>query len=70
VLAAAYADMGVVFNFTGATAANLIAYIMPPAFYIKLSEHTWKRKCAFSLIIFGIFSMFLGIASEIAILAT
>ncbi|KAI1107349.1 hypothetical protein F4804DRAFT_339956 [Jackrogersella minutella] len=46
-------DLGVVFEFVGATSACALAYILPPLCYIKLSSRSWKTYVAMGVVAFG-----------------
>ncbi|KAK5073824.1 hypothetical protein LTR64_007036 [Lithohypha guttulata] len=47
-------DLGAVFELIGATSACVLAYILPPLCYIKLSTRSWKTVPAALCICFGI----------------
>lgn len=47
-------DLGAVFEIIGATSASILAYILPPLCYLKLSKkQDWKRKAAWAVVVFG-----------------
>lgn len=46
-------DLGAVFELVGATSACVLAYILPPLCYIKLSTRSWKTIPAVACIVFG-----------------
>lgn len=46
-------DLGVVFELIGATSACVLAYILPPLCYIKLSTRSWRTVLAGLCIAFG-----------------
>lgn len=46
-------DLGAVFELIGSTSASVLAYILPPLCYIKLSTRSWKTIPAVGCIIFG-----------------
>lgn len=46
-------DLGAVFELIGATSACVLAYILPPLCYIKLSTRSWRTIPAVACIIFG-----------------
>lgn len=46
-------DLGAVFELIGATSACVLAYILPPLCYIKLSTRSWKTIPAVGCIVFG-----------------
>lgn len=51
-------DLGVVFELVGATSACALAYIMPPACYIKLARRRdWKTHTAWGVAGFGVVVM-------------
>lgn len=63
-------DLGIVFEFVGATSACALAYILPPACYIKLSSKTWKVLVpAGSSIAFGVFVMVVSVVQSVLKLA-
>lgn len=47
-------DLGAVFELIGATSACVLAYILPPLCYIKLSTRSWKTVPAALCICFGV----------------
>lgn len=47
-------DLGAVFELIGATSACVLAYILPPLCYIKLSTRNWKTIPAVMCIVFGV----------------
>lgn len=46
-------DLGTVFELIGATSACVLAFILPPLCYIKLSTRSWKTVPAVGCIVFG-----------------
>jgi len=46
-------DLGAVFELIGATSACVLAYILPPLCYIKLSTRNWRMIPAVICIVFG-----------------
>ena len=46
-------DLGAVFELIGATSACVLAYILPPLCYIKLSTRSWRTIPAVACIVFG-----------------
>ena len=46
-------DLGAVFELIGATSACILAYILPPLCYIKLSSRSWKTVVAVLCAAFG-----------------
>ncbi|KAI8814266.1 AAAP amino acid permease [Cladochytrium replicatum] len=56
-------DLGFVLEITGGLAATVLAFIMPPACYLKLASGpllTWKKGPAVACVVFGIFVMVLS----------
>lgn len=47
-------DLGAVFELIGATSACVLAYILPPLCYMKLSSRSWKTIPAVMCICFGV----------------
>ena len=59
-------DLGIVFEFVGATSACALAYILPPLCYIKLSQRTWKVLLpAGSCVAFGVFVMCVSVVQSV-----
>jgi len=59
-------DLGIVFEFVGATSACALAYILPPMCYIKLSKRTWKVILpAGACIAFGAFVMVVSVTQSV-----
>ena len=47
-------DLGAVFEIIGATSASILAYILPPLCYLKLSKKKdWRRPMAWAVVAFG-----------------
>ncbi|OBT85548.1 hypothetical protein VE02_05385 [Pseudogymnoascus sp. 03VT05] len=47
-------DLGTVFEIIGATSASILAYILPPLCYLKLSKKKdWRRPVAWGVVAFG-----------------
>jgi sodium-coupled neutral amino acid transporter 11 len=46
-------DLGAVFELIGATSACVLAYVLPPLCFVKLSTRGWKTIPAIGCIIFG-----------------
>ncbi|OBT69841.1 hypothetical protein VE03_00742 [Pseudogymnoascus sp. 23342-1-I1] len=47
-------DLGAVFEIIGATSASILAYILPPLCYLKLSKkQDWRRPVAWAVVAFG-----------------
>lgn len=62
-ITAIFSDLGVVFELTGGFSASMVAYIMPPACYIKLSSKNktyWRKVACWCLLIFGVIVMILS----------
>lgn len=53
VLSVATCDLGSVFELVGATSAVVMAYILPPLCYIKLTSRSWKTYVAMAVVAFG-----------------
>lgn len=63
-------DLGIVFEFVGATSACALAYILPPLCYIKLSSRTWKVLLpAGTCVAFGVFVMVVSVVQSVLKLA-
>ena len=59
-------DLGAVFEIIGATSASVLAYILPPLCYLKLSKkQDWKRKAAWAVVAFGSFVAFMSLAMSL-----
>jgi sodium-coupled neutral amino acid transporter 11 len=59
-------DLGIVFEFVGATSACALAYILPPLCYMKLSSRTWKVILpAGSCVAFGVFVMVVSVVQSV-----
>ena len=69
-MGAGYPHVGVLLGFVGATAANIIAYIMPSAVYLKICTEGRMRGLAGFTLAFGIVCMIIGLTGEIGILVT
>lgn len=59
-------DLGAVFELIGATSACVLAYILPPLCYIKLSTRSWKTIPAVACIIFGFAVMIISSVLAVA----
>lgn len=46
-------DLGAVFELVGATSACVLAYILPPLCYIRLTSRSWKTYVAMGVVAFG-----------------
>lgn len=46
-------DLGAVFELIGATSACMLAYILPPLCYLKLSTRSWRTVPAVACVLFG-----------------
>lgn len=54
IIATQVCDLGAVFEIIGATSASILAYILPPLCYLKLSKkQDWRRKAAWAVVAFG-----------------
>lgn len=53
ILSIATCDLGSVFELVGATSAVVMAYILPPLCYIKLTTRSWKTYVAVAVVVFG-----------------
>lgn len=49
-------DLGAVFELVGATSAVAMAYILPPACYIKLTARSWRTYGAYAVVALGLLS--------------
>ncbi|CCU78231.1 amino acid transporter [Blumeria hordei DH14] len=54
-------DLGIVFELIGATSACMLAYILPPLCYIKLSTRSWKTIPAIVCVVFGFLVMVISL---------
>ncbi|CAD6505214.1 BgTH12-00707 [Blumeria graminis f. sp. triticale] len=54
-------DLGIVFELIGATSACVLAYILPPLCYIKLSTRSWKTIPAIVCAVFGVLVMVISL---------
>lgn len=59
-------DLGAVFELIGATSACVLAYILPPLCYIKLSTRSWKTIPAVACIVFGVSVMIISSVLAVA----
>ena len=59
-------DLGAVFELIGATSACVLAYILPPLCYIRLSTRSWKTIPAMLCICFGVGVMTVSLVLTIA----
>jgi hypothetical protein len=69
-LALFFPDINLFFNLIGSTAANMIAYILPAAFYVKVAQPGKMKTISFVIIGVGIVGAILGLSGEIFELAT
>ncbi|KKA27447.1 hypothetical protein TD95_004694, partial [Thielaviopsis punctulata] len=46
-------DLGALFELVGATSACVLAYILPPLCYIKLTTKSWRTYVAMGVVVFG-----------------
>jgi sodium-coupled neutral amino acid transporter 11 len=58
-------DLGVVFEFVGATSAVAMAYILPPMCYIKLTTRSWRTYVAAAIVVFGVAVMVISVIQAI-----
>lgn len=59
-------DLGAVFEIIGATSACMLAYILPPMCFIKLSRKGWSDKApAYVCIVFGVGVMVISLGMSI-----
>lgn len=59
-------DLGAVFEIIGATSASVLAYILPPLCYLKLSKkQDWRRKAAWGVVVFGSVVAFMSLAMSL-----
>ncbi|KAM0261101.1 hypothetical protein ACHAQJ_002362 [Trichoderma viride] len=58
-------DLGVVFEFVGATSAVAMAYILPPMCYIKLTTRSWRTYLAAAIVVFGVVVMVISVIQAI-----
>lgn len=47
-------DLGAVFELIGATSACVLAYVLPPLCYVRLSERSWRMVPAVGCVVFGV----------------
>lgn len=59
-------DLGAVFELIGATSASVLAYILPPLCYIKLSTRSWRTIPAVACIIFGFVVLIVSLVLAVA----
>ena len=59
-------DLGAVFELIGATSACMLAYILPPLCYIKLSTRSWKTVPAMLCVAFGSAVMGISLIQAVA----
>lgn len=58
-------DLGIVFEFVGATSAVAMAYILPPMCYIKLTTRSWRTYVAGAIVVFGVAVMVISVIQAI-----
>lgn len=59
-------DLGAVFEIIGATSASVMAYILPPLCYLKLSKkQDWRRKAAWVVVAFGSLVAFMSLSMSL-----
>ncbi|GAB0142134.1 hypothetical protein EsHS_00002697 [Epichloe bromicola] len=58
-------DLGIVFEFVGATSAVAMAYILPPMCYIKLTTRSWRTYMAYAVVVFGIAVMVISVMQAV-----
>lgn len=58
-------DLGAVFELIGATSACVLAYILPPLCYIKLSKRSWKTAAAAACVAFGFIVMGISVIQAV-----
>ncbi|CAL3967458.1 hypothetical protein PZA11_003757 [Diplocarpon coronariae] len=59
-------DLGAVFELIGATSACVLAYILPPLCYLKLSTRSWKTVPAMGCVVFGCAVMTISLVQAVA----
>jgi amino acid permease len=62
-------NVSLLLSFIGATAANILAYLGPAGFYLKLGPRGKLWNFAVFEVIFGLISMVVGLTGEIGVLA-
>ena len=66
IIATQLCDLGAVFEIIGATSASVLAYILPPLCYLKLSKKQgWRRKAAWGVVVFGSVVAFMSLAMSL-----
>lgn len=63
-------DLGAVFELIGATSACVLAYILPPLCYIKLSTRSWRTVPAVLCICFGVAVLVVSVVLALAKMVT
>lgn len=58
-------DLGAVFELIGATSACVLAFILPPLCYIKLSTRSWRTYAAIGCAIFGLLVLIISLVQAI-----
>lgn len=58
-------DLGIVFEFVGATSAVAMAYILPPMCYIKLTTRSWRTYVAYAVVVFGVAVMVISVMQAV-----
>ncbi|KAK5989328.1 Vacuolar amino acid transporter 2 [Cladobotryum mycophilum] len=65
VLSLTTCDLGVVFELVGATSAVVMAYILPPLCYIKLTTRSWRTYMAWAVVVFGVCVMSISVIQAV-----
>jgi hypothetical protein len=65
VLSLVTCDLGAVFELVGATSAVVMAYVLPPLCYIKLTTRSWRTYLAYAVAAFGMAVMVISVVQAV-----
>jgi len=64
-LSLATCDLGAVFELVGATSACMLAYVLPPLCYIRLTTRSWKTYVAGAVVCFGVAVLVISVVQAV-----
>jgi sodium-coupled neutral amino acid transporter 11 len=65
VLSLVTCDLGAVFELVGATSAVVMAYVLPPLCYVRLTRRSWRTYLAYAVAGFGVVVMVISVVQAI-----
>ncbi|KAI9155398.1 Vacuolar amino acid transporter [Paramyrothecium foliicola] len=65
VLSLVTCDLGAVFELVGATSAVVMAYVLPPLCYVKLTTRSWRTYVAYAVAGFGVIVMVISVVQAV-----